>query len=299
MADEALVMNHGDQPITLKLYAADGLTAQNGGTSFMAEGVLSPGGSHAISSWVVLPTNEVSLGPGEELTLAFTVAVPADTAPGQYVTGLVVEAKPDQASASSSGEDAQFAVQVIRRVGVAVVIDVPGPRLPGLEILDVGLEQQSEESAVFSLLLHNTGNILLQSSGILDILDTSGKKLSSLPLELDTLLPGDTAIFHVTLPVHLSDGDYLLNTGLIYAEGQSSRLDAVELCVRDSKPCNVGQEAESEESPSVEVLAPMELGSGLNEWLLENRLLLALVLGALIVVIVIFEFVILRNLRNR
>jgi hypothetical protein len=49
----------------------------------------------------------------------------------------------------------------------------------------------------------------------------------------------------------------------------------------------------------VEVLAPMELGSGLNEWLLENRLLLALVLGALIVVIVIFEFVILRNLRNR
>src|SRR3990172_12547122 len=62
MADEALVMNHGDQPITLKLYATDGLTAQNGGTSFMAEGVLSPGGSHAISSWVVLPTNEVSLG---------------------------------------------------------------------------------------------------------------------------------------------------------------------------------------------------------------------------------------------
>ena len=35
IADEALVMNSGDVPVTLTLYVADGITAVNGGTAMI------------------------------------------------------------------------------------------------------------------------------------------------------------------------------------------------------------------------------------------------------------------------
>lgn len=270
--DEALVINQGDLPITLKLYAADALTAQNGGTAFSAQGELAEGGSRGVSAWITLSSNEVSVAPGEEVAVPFSIRVPAEAGPGQYIAGLVVEAPPNAAGSTTQGQ-AQFAVSVIQRVGVAVLIEVPGERKPALEILGLRLEGQSEGGAEFVAQVRNRGNVLLASEGQLKIFSTAGEELTSVPVALDSLLPGDQAAFHIEAPVQLADSDYLISLALIYEGGRTASLEGVPIFVRNGQPVVEGQGGEEAEAPLVQVLAPVtgapllgELLDGLSPW---------------------------------
>jgi dihydroorotate dehydrogenase (fumarate) len=99
MADEALVMNSGDVPVTLRLYAADATTAINGGTGVASDGEEKNG----VARWLSLPMSELSLQPGETKVVPFLITVPSDALPGQHVAGLVLEAvtdNPDSAAGS-------------------------------------------------------------------------------------------------------------------------------------------------------------------------------------------------------
>jgi len=234
LTDEALVMNDGDVPLILNLYAADGITAQNGGTAFTKKGQESTGASRGVSRWLSLSVTEIPLEPGEEMIVPFTINVPSDASPGQYVAGLVAEAPPSGEAIPTNEGETQFAVKVVRRVGVAVVIDVPGPRVIGLEIEGASLKQQDDQGATFAIAIQNTGNIFLKAEGSLLIADRNGEELTSIPLKMDTVLPGDATFFHVTHPVHLADGDYLLTVTLSY-EGETAILEGAEINVKDGQ----------------------------------------------------------------
>ena len=231
--DEALVLNSGDVPVTLKVFAADAVTAINGGTSFAQQGQQTNG----VSRWLSLDVTEITLEPGEERIVPFTIRVPSDVSPGQYVAGLVVALEPSGGYLASGGEgERQFAARVIRQAGVAVVIEVPGPWLARLEITDAGLVQQDDQGATFVVSVRNTGNVFVKAEGSLLVTDLEGIELASIPLKMDTVLPGDTTIFHVTYPVHLSDGRYLLDATLTYAEGETTFLEGAAVKVKNGQP---------------------------------------------------------------
>ena len=232
MTDEALVMNSGDVPVTLKFYAADGITAINCGTAFAKQGQEISG----VAGWLSLSVTEISLEPGEEMVVPFTINVPPDASPGHHVAGLVVEAPPSGGETPTAGGETQFTVNVVRQAGVAVVIDVPGPHIAGLEITGVSLKQQGDQGATFVIAVHNTGNIFIKAEGSLLITDLEYKELASVPLKMDTVLPGDTTTFQVTHPVYLADGRYLLNATLEYADGQLALSEEVEVTVIDGQP---------------------------------------------------------------
>ena len=229
LTDEALVMNDGEVPVTLKLYAADGITAQNAGTAFAKQGQESTGASRGVSRWLSLSMTEIALEPGEEMVVPFTINVPSDAASGHHVAGLVVEAPPTE------GGEGQLAVNVVRRVGVAVVIDVPGPHVAGLEITRTCLRQQDEQGATFEIDVRNTGNVFVKGEGSLPIADGSGEELASIPLSMDTVLPDDATTFQITHPIRLADGDYLLTVFLDY-EGKTAVLEGVEMKVNGGQP---------------------------------------------------------------
>lgn len=235
ISDEALAVNSGNVPITLKLYAADGITAQNGGTAFAQPGQLSNGVSRGTSEWISLPVSEVMLGPGEEQLIPFTVQVPANAAPGHHVAGLVVEAQPVEGEVEPHEGQAQFAVNVVRRVGVAVVVDVAGEHVTEIGIAGVDLQQQSEQGATFRIYVHNSGNVYTKGEGYVLIRAQSGEELASLPWTMETVLPGDTTFFNVTHPIHLADGDYRVSVLVTYA-GKSAVLEDVEIKVRNGQP---------------------------------------------------------------
>ena len=115
-SDEVLVMNSGDVPVTLNLFAADGITAINGGTAFAKQGQEING----VARWLTLSVTEIRLEPGEDRVVSFTINLPPDASSGHHVAGLVVEAPPSGGASTTRGGEAQFTATVIRQAGVAV-----------------------------------------------------------------------------------------------------------------------------------------------------------------------------------
>jgi hypothetical protein len=247
-SDAALVMNKGEVPVTLKLYAADATTAINGGTSFANEGEEKSG----VARWLSPSVAKLSLQPGEERVVPFTISVPSDASPGQHVAGLVLEAVTSSAEPANGSAQTGLTVNVVRRAGVVVLIDVPGTHVAGLEITGICLRQQDgDHGATFEYAVRNTGNVYVQGQGSLVIAHRDGLKLASIPVEMDTVLAGDATHFQVTHPVLLPDGSYLLSAALDYAQGKRAALGGAELKVKNRQP-EVGcrpPEAKPQESP--------------------------------------------------
>ena len=259
--DAALVMNQGDVPITLKLYAADAVTAINGGTSFANDGEEKNG----VARWLSSSVTELLLQPDEERVVPFAIKVPADASPGQHVAGLVVEAVTVGEEPANGSDQTRLTVNVVRRAGVAVLIDVPGTHVAGLEITGMCLKQQdADHGATFEVAVRNTGNVYVRGQGLLTIGRSDGMTLASIPMEMDTVLAGDATYFQVTRPYPLPDGSYLVNATLDYAEGKTTTLEGEQVTVSDGQPECGPAEAAPQASPVAlgATLTPSEGGDG-------------------------------------
>ena len=259
--DEALVINDGDLPIHLQIYVAEAMTAINGGTAFGHRNY----NSNGVAGWVSIDVGEVPLQPGETQIVPFTITVPTDASPGDHVAGLLVEQAPtgNETDGGATAEEPQFAVQVVQRVGVAVVIDVPGDRVAQLAITDLRLGQQLDGGAVFEVAVHSTGNVMVNGHGTLTVTDPQGNELAEIPFDMDTVLAGDTTFFYIDHPVQLTDGNYLLDARVEYRAlrgdntSQTTSLSNIALEVVNGQP----KPADNVETqpPSAEVAV---IGSG-------------------------------------
>jgi hypothetical protein len=249
--DEALVINDGKVPVVLKLFAADGITAQNGGTSLV--GPNDPGARHGVlvSNWISIPTDQVSLNPGEQKTIPFTITIPVDALPGQHVGGLMVESVPTAANVSTNGNNqAQFTVNVVKRVGVAIVVDIPGKHTSALVVDKIGFETQDKNGATFAIKVNNIGNTLITAQGNFMVKDQKGNVLASLPVKVDTILPGDSTTIYLFEPLNLADGDYYMSIGLIY-DGGTAILENIDLKMRQGIAVAGGADILKQESQNL------------------------------------------------
>ena len=112
--------------------------------------------------------------------------------------------------------------------------------------------------------VRNTGNIFVKGEGSVLIMDRNGQELASNPLKMGTVLAGDATSFQVRHPVHLADGDYLVNAILDY-EGQAAILEGVEIKVRDGQPevgCEPREEKEALPPASITEIGPSQAEDG-------------------------------------
>lgn len=208
LSDKALVMNNGSGPITLKLYAADGATAINGGTAFA--GVEEE--RNGVRSWLSVDTTDIVLQAGESLAVPFSVQVPADATAGDHVAGLIVEAPPKAAPTGGLG------AAVVERVGVAVVIHVPGPGEESLMLGEICLNQKTG-SNYFEVPVTNDGNVLTRASGTLQLERPDGVEVFNRDVVLGTVLPGDNTQLRMDAPFDPGPGDYVANLTLERSDG--------------------------------------------------------------------------------
>ena len=289
LTDAALILNSGFVPVSLHLYAADGFTAVNTGTAFTLKGEDALGQSVGTRRWLSFSDTDFRLEGAEEVIVPFTVTVPLDATPGHHVAGLVVKAPPKGEGSSVGEDEGQFAAIVVQQAGVAVVIDVPGPHIAGLEIISTCMKTQGDLGATFVIGVRNTGNIMLKAEGSLSVMDLNETELASVPLEMGTVLPGDTTTFQVDHPVRLGDGGYLLSDVLNY-EGKTATLEGIELRVKDGQP-EVGCDAEEEAEPPASIIGtitPFGGGGSFLVWI-------AILGGAALALALIILFIIRRR----
>ena len=82
----AAIMNQGAAPVSLHTYKMNALSGANGG--FLSGNEADP--AMGATAWIDYPSFDLDIAPGEQQTVTFTVTVPPDAAPGQYISGLAV-----------------------------------------------------------------------------------------------------------------------------------------------------------------------------------------------------------------
>ena len=203
-----IVSNTGNRAGTVKLYAADATTGRTTGTVYLTNT-----GATRTGAWVKLARDSVTLAPGAHTRVAFTVTVPADAKPGQFVAGIVAETR-QATQAPSVKHKANVRIRIRNLTIVAVQVNLPGQTIVGFTIGGVKTGGQRGFQQVF-VHFANTGNHLVKPSGVVTILDSAGKTIETLPFTMDTFLPHTAIDYPMLLTKALPPGDYRAKVRLV------------------------------------------------------------------------------------
>jgi hypothetical protein len=191
------LFNAGKNDVKVLTYAADIYSLVNGG--FGVE--LSDEPASGTTTWLDYKTQTFDLPHGEGRIESFTVEVPKDTAPGEYITSLVIQ------TAEAVKGEGDLTVDQILRQAIAVAITVPGEEHPALEI---GAVTYKDNPLIDSLLIEvrNTGNLHLKPEGTVQIVDATGATVLDVNVGMDSVYAGTTTMLELGLTQSFPVGDY-------------------------------------------------------------------------------------------
>jgi hypothetical protein len=200
---EVEISNNGDAAIAARTYAADVYTIINGGFG----GRLRDEPKSGMTLWLAYPTDVLQLPAGKSIRRSFTVAVPAETGPGEYITSLVLEN--DQ---PIEGGGAVTLTQIVRQA-IGVVVTVPGQRSPGFAIGEASHTVVVGKSVV-TVAVENTGNVRLKPAATFTLLDEAGSQVSQTSVPMDTFYAHTSTTVEVPLAALLLPGTYMVRLTL-------------------------------------------------------------------------------------
>lgn len=194
VSDALVVANHGDEALTLGVYAADGYTTETGALDLLTKDATSVG----VGAWLRASAPSVTVAPGATVEVPFTVAVPKAAMPGDYVGGIV--------TTLTQPDDAQ-GINVDRRLGIKVALRVSGDIAPALAVEHVQVHYSGTANpagsgdATVTYTLHNTGNVVVSAQAAASVTGPFGTlRASGRAAAPPQLLPGES--WQVRVPVH-------------------------------------------------------------------------------------------------
>ncbi|MFE2726943.1 DUF916 domain-containing protein [Kitasatospora sp. NPDC059327] len=188
--DRAVVTNTTGAPLTLRLHVADAYnTPRDGGLAVRGREET----QRDVGTWGKPEQDVVTVPADSSVTVGFTLAVPADAAPGDHVGALMaVDDRVQPGSGSFIG--------VRRGVGARIYLRVEGPQRPSLAVEGLRLTARNprvpwtgDSRTTVSYTLHNTGNVKLDprvslSVGGVFVGGPTTRQLTNVPAEL---FPGE------------------------------------------------------------------------------------------------------------
>ena len=194
---EVEISNNGDREIAARTYAADVYTIVNGGFG----GRLRDEPATGTTRWLDYQTDLLDLAAGERSYRSFSVTVPLDSGPGEYITSLVLENEQPFEMVGMVGAD-----QVVRQA-VGVLVTVPGERSPRLEIGQASHAVVAGRS-ILSVAVENSGNVRLKPLVDLTLLDSDGDEVSTASVQMDSFYAATDTFVEVPLAALLLPGEY-------------------------------------------------------------------------------------------
>ncbi|SNY65426.1 WxL protein peptidoglycan domain-containing protein [Paractinoplanes atraurantiacus] len=224
--DGLVVANRGKTGLKLGVYAADGFTTDTGTLDLQGAGAKGKG----IGAWVHAARKNITVAAGKTVTVPFTVEIPSNATPGDYVGGIIT-------SLTQADDSAQ--VNVDRRLGIKIKLRVGGDLTPALKIENTHISYDGtanpfgKGTATIDYTIHNVGNAVetaqqgVQITGPFGLFKAETTKIADPP----ELLPGES--WKVSVPVEgvtaaiLLDATVTLVPQLTDASGSTSSLDKV------------------------------------------------------------------------
>ena len=131
--------------------------------------------TNSASSWLVYSPAETTVTPGNIHSIRVTVSVPADAAPGDHLTALIVEQRPDTIKFN------QNARQMVVRYRMASVFYIKVPNLTKRGTLENLQATVEPKGIVITPTLKNAGNSVIRPTASVKIMDSTGKTVAELP----------------------------------------------------------------------------------------------------------------------
>ncbi|GIF24751.1 hypothetical protein BJ973_008230 [Actinoplanes tereljensis] len=193
--DAMVVANRGKTPLNLAVYTADGFTTEAGQLDLRNRDTKAV----AIGTWARTAGATITVPPGKTVDVPFTVTLPANATPGDYVGGIVT---------SLTQPSSTETINVERRLGIRIKLRVGGDLKPALSIENLSVDWHgsvnpfAKGDATVSYTIHNTGNASLSAGQALRVegpfamFRTDAAKIAAPP----ELLPGES--WKVSVPVH-------------------------------------------------------------------------------------------------
>lgn len=191
---------------------------------------------NSASPWLIYSPAETTVVPGNLHAIRVTVSVPKDATPGDHLTALIIEQRPENLKLNENRRQ-----MVIRyRMGAVFYIKVPQLRRQGsLE----GLRAETKDGQVIvTPLLKNAGNTVIRPLTSLKVTDRSGVAVVDLPQkESIPVLGGAELVQPLVLETHLAPGTYSVKYRVDFQDGSRPTEGVTELIVPESQPASNGQ----------------------------------------------------------
>jgi hypothetical protein len=190
--------NYGEVAVNARTFAADVYSIINGGFGARLRDEPTTG----TTTWLAYPTDVLTIEPGQAIRRSFTVSVPSDARPGEYITSIVIEN--DQPITSGEG----IAFNQFVRSAVAVVVTVPGSAMAELELGDARHSFLGSQSVV-GVAVDNTGAQFLRPEGTITITNEAGETVERRDVAMDSVYSHTSTWLEVVLGRGLAPGRYL------------------------------------------------------------------------------------------
>lgn len=185
---------------------------------------------NSASSWLIYSPAETTVTPGNLHAIRVTISVPKDATPGDHLTALIIEQRPDNLKFNENRRQ-----MVIRyRMGAVFYIKVPHLRRQGsLESLRA---ETKGDQVIVTPLLKNAGNSVIRPLTSLKVTNSSGVSVVELPQkEYLPLLGGAELAQPLVVETRLAPGTYNVKYRVDFQDGSRPTEGITELVVLPSQ----------------------------------------------------------------
>ena len=212
--------NRGRRPVSVLLDPLDGVTATTLGSAYDVRGL----SVHGPSRWTRLSSRRVVLAARGRASVAVAVSLPPGAQPGDYLSGIGVQAlvapRPVKVRAN-------VAISSTQRYAIGLEVRVPGPRHPLIDLTSAAI-MRDPAGVTFAVHMRNAGNVILQNVHGTVLITRGQRVVARVPLGPGTFITGTSIAYPIPTPREQpQQGAVYRVRAVVHYDGAVARLDTV------------------------------------------------------------------------
>lgn len=168
VSDALIVANNSQSKKVISLYGVDSQNSSDGAFACAQ----AADAKTTVGSWIQLGQSEVTLGPGQQAKVPFTLSVPGSADVGEHNGCIAIQPSDAVAAQQQNGISLSF------RSAIRVAVTIPGELKSDLKVAGV-THDFSKNKFIITPTLKNTGNISVDAAITTSLLSFFGTRVAS------------------------------------------------------------------------------------------------------------------------
>jgi hypothetical protein len=224
--------SENSQPVRIVASLNDWTIDRNGQVQFVRANTL----PNSASPWLIYSPAETTVVPGNLHAIRVTVSVPKDATPGDHLSALIIEQRPDNLKLLNENRR-----QMVIRYRMAAVFYIKVPQLRRQGSLESLRAEATADEVVVTPLLKNSGNSVIRPLTSLKVTDSAGTAVAELAQkESLPVLGGAELLQPLVLEARLAPGTYTVKYRVDFQDGSRPTEGVTELVIPQSQRTSGG-----------------------------------------------------------